>query len=223
LVPQNEFNKLVADIRTKGGFVSEKKNADGTLSPYELNITYFDAFSDNNGSRSLQEKRYLCSQIIALSLKGVPGIYFHNLTATRNNLQGVSVTGRYRTINRKKWFYDELVGELSDPDTSTHRIFYKMKQIISARKKHPAFHPFGGQKVVDIGSSVFCLMRWDPDRTEQILVLGNLANRSVKVDLKRVDVPVREGKTYSDVISEREVVENGVAELLPFQVIWIRV
>lgn len=222
LVPQDEFNKLVADIRTKGGFVSEKKNADGTLSPYELNITYFDAFSGNNGSQSLQEKRYLCSQIIALSLKGVPGFYFHNLTATRNNLQGVSVTGRYRTINRKKWYYDELVGELSDPDTSTNRIFYKMKEIISARKKHAAFHPFGGQQPYDIDSSLFCLMRWDPDKTEKILVLGNLTNETKKIDLNDSELPIHKSKTYSDIISEKEVVESGVANLNPFQVIWIR-
>lgn len=223
LVPQNEFDNLVADIRIKGGFVSEKKNADGTLSPYELNITYFDAFSDNNGSRSLQEKRYLCSQIIALSLKGVPGIYFHNLTATRNNLQGVSVTGRYRTINRKKWFYDELTGELSDPDTSTNRIFYRMKQIISARKKHPAFHPFGGQQVFDIGSASFCLLRWDPEKTEQVLVIGNLTNESKKISLKGANTPVRDNKAYSDIITEEKVVENEIADLLPFQLVWIRV
>lgn len=223
LVPQNEFNKLITDIRTKGGFVSEKKNADGTLSPYELNITYFDAFSSNNGSQSLQEKRYLCSQIIVLSLKGVPGIYFHNLTATRNNLQGVSVTGRYRTINRKKWFYDELVGELSDPDTSTNRLFYKMKEIISSRKKHAAFHPFGGQQVFDISSSLFCLLRWDPDKTEKILVVGNLTNESRRVDFTGKNLPVHESKAYSDIISGEEVVKAGTAELKPFQVIWITV
>lgn len=223
LVPQNEFDKLVADIRTKGGFVSEKKNEDGTLSPYELNITYFDAFSENNGTRSLQEKRYLCSQIISLSLKGVPGIYFHNLTATRNNLQGVSVTGRYRSINRKKWFYDELIEELSDPDTSTNRIFYKMKEIISKRKKQPAFHPFGRQQAFEIDSSVFCLMRSDPDTTEQILVVGNLTNEQKEINLNNKKIPVRENKTYSDIITEDEVVENGIADLKPFQVIWIRV
>jgi len=223
LVPQNEFNKLITDIRTKGGFVSEKKNADGTLSPYELNITYFDAFSSNNGSQSLQEKRYLCSQIIVLSLKGVPGIYFHNLTATRNNLQGVSVTGRYRTINRKKWFYDELVGELSDPDTSTNRLFYKMKEIISSRKKHAAFHPFGGQQVFDISSSLFCLLRWDPDKTERIFIVGNLTNESRRVDFTGKNLPVNESKVYSDIISGEEVVKAGTAELKPFQVIWITV
>lgn len=223
LVPEEEFNNLVADISKKGGFVSEKKNADGTLSPYELNITYFDAFSTNNGSQSKQEKQYLCSQIIALSLKGVPGFYFHNLTATRNNLQGVSVTGRYRTINRKKWFYDELVGELSDPDTSTNRMFYKMKEVISARKKHPAFHPFGGQQPYDISSSIFCLMRWDPEETEKILVIGNLTSQSVTIDLTETELPVQESKSYSDIISGEEVVSSGTAKLNPFQVIWVRV
>jgi sucrose phosphorylase len=223
LVPEEEFDKLVDGIRKKGGFVSEKKNADGSLSPYELNITYYDAFSGNNGSQSLQEKRYLCSQIIALSLKGVPGFYFHNLTATRNNLQGVSVTGRYRTINRKKWFYDELVGELSDPDTSTNRIFYRMKEIISARKKHPAFHPFGGQQPFDVSSSLFCLLRWDPDKTEKILVIGNVTNQERKIDLYNTDLPVQDKKTYSDIITDEEVVKGGTANLAPFQVIWIRI
>ncbi|TVR16013.1 MAG: hypothetical protein EA391_09045 [Balneolaceae bacterium] len=223
LVPQDEFTSLVESIRKKGGFVSEKKNPDGSLSPYELNITYFDAFSGINGSQSLQERRYICSQIISMSLKGVPGIYFHNLTATRNNLQGVSITGRYRTINRKKWYYGELTGELSDPDSTTHRIFNKMKQIIAARKKHPAFHPFGRQSVADLGNELFCLLRWDPAETEKILVLANLTNSEKEVNLTDFELPVKEQGTYSDIISQEIAVRDGVASLKPFQVIWVKV
>ncbi len=223
LVPQDEFTSLVESIRKKGGFVSEKKNPEGSLSPYELNITYFDAFSGINGSQSLQERRYICSQIISMSLKGVPGIYFHNLTATRNNLQGVSITGRYRTINRKKWYYEELTGELSDPDSTTHRIFNKMKQIIAARKKHPAFHPFGRQSVTDLGNELFCLLRWDPAETEKILVLANLTNKDKEVKLTDFELPVKEKGTYSDIISQDIAVKDGVATLKPFQVIWVKV
>lgn len=225
LVPEDEFLKLVEDIKKKGGFVSEKKNPDGSLSPYELNITYFDAFSGNNGSQSIQEKRYLCSQIIALSFKGVPGIYFHNLTATRNNMQGVAVTGRYRTINRKKWYYDELVGELSDPDTSTHRIFYKMKEIISKRKKHAAFHPFGGQKVYDIDSDLLCLLRWDPDKTERIIMIANVTSKVKKVMFSDESFPFKNGngKEYADIISGKTFIDQGQAELQPFEVIWVKV
>ncbi|MCC5941347.1 MAG: sugar phosphorylase [Balneolaceae bacterium] len=223
LVPDNEFTSLVESIRQKGGFVSEKKNPDGSLSPYELNITYFDAFSGINGSQSLQERRYICSQIISMSLKGVPGIYFHNLTATRNNLQGVSITGRYRTINRKKWYYDELAGELSDPDTTTYRIFNKMKQIITARKKHPAFHPFGRQVAADVGDDLFCLIRWDPAETEKILVLANVTNNEKSVNLTNFDLPVKDRGTYNDILSGNEAVTDGVAILKPFQVLWLKI
>lgn len=223
LVPQEEFDKLVSDIKKKGGFVSEKKNPDGTLSPYELNITFFDAFSDLNGNQSLQIRRYLCSQILMLSFKGVPGIYFHNLLATPNNIQGVSITGRYRTINRKKWHYDELEEELSDPDTTTHRIFYKLKEIIKKRKKHPAFHPFGWQQVYDIDPDIFCLLRWDPDKTEQVLVLANVTDNVRKVDFSGNSIPIERGKEYSDILSGRKLFANGKAELQPFEVIWIKV
>lgn len=222
LIPQEEFDHLVKSIRKKGGFVSEKQNPDGTLSPYELNITYFDAFSSANGKQSLQEKRFICSQIIMMSLQGVPGIYFHNLTASRNNLRGVSTTGRYRTINRKKWYYDELMEELSDPDTNTSRIFSRMKQIITRRWHHPAFHPFGGQKVYNLGNNFFCIERWDPDKTEHVLVIANLTNETDSIELAK-NTPIESGKSYDDILSGKTVIEDGRSELKAFQVVWIKI
>ncbi|MEX0648704.1 MAG: sugar phosphorylase [Balneolaceae bacterium] len=222
LVPEREFNELIESIRRKGGFVSEKKNPDGSQSPYELNITYFDAFGGANGSQSLQEKKYLCSQILCMSLKGVPGLYFHNLTATRNNLAGVSVKGKYRTINRKKWDYEELMEELSDPDSTTYRIFNHMKDIISVRKKHPAFHPFGRQKVYHISVNLFCIERTDPGRTEKILVIANVTK--VSRPLENIDeLPLSEEKSYNDILSGKECIINGRAELSPYSVVWIKV
>lgn len=223
LIPDSEFENLIEGMKKKGGFISEKKNRDGSLSPYEINITYFDAFAGENGSQSLQEKRYLCSQIISMSLKGVPGIYFHNLTASRNNVKGVSVTGRYRTINRKKWFYEELTEALSDPDTTTHRIFHSMKAIIKKRNNHPAFHPFGGQKVHHISDDIFCLERWDPNKTERVLVVANVTNNNKKIPLDTVDVTLNNGGKYSDIISGRECIGNGHLNLDPFQVVWIKI
>ncbi|MCC5914941.1 MAG: sugar phosphorylase [Balneolaceae bacterium] len=222
LVPQEEFDSLVSGIRKKGGFVSEKQNPDGTLSPYELNITYFDAFGSPNGKQSLQEKMFICSQIIMMSLQGVPGIYFHNLTATRNNLRGVSTTGRYRTINRKKWYYDELMEELSDPDTNTSRIFSRMKQLITKRWHHPAFHPFGGQKVYEMGSSHYCIERWDPEKTERVLVIANLTNEK-RTSPVGEELPLDADKAYDDIISGKTVIRNGQIELGAYQVAWIKI
>lgn len=222
LVPDEEFTELVEGIRKKGGFVSEKQNPDGTLDPYELNVTYFDAFADGkNGSESLQEERFICSQIISMSLRGVPGIYFHNLTATRNNQRGVSLTGRYRTINRKKWYYDELMDELMDKDSLTSRIFKRMRRIITRRWHHQAFHPLGGQKIHNLGKEWFCLERWDPDRTERILVLANVTGQKNSVALDNRDLLSGNEKSYSDILSGNECARDGIAELLPCQVVWI--
>lgn len=221
LIPREDLDLLVHAIKTKGGFVSEKKNSDGSLSPYELNITYFDAFKSNDGSISVQEKRFICSQIIALSLKGVPGIYFHNFTATKNNIEEVSVTGRYRTINRMKWEYDELVEKLEIRDSSAHRVFYEMKRIIAIRKQHAAFHPFGRQKVYDIGPDLFCLLRRDPVKSEFVLVLANLTGKSKTFDLGDQGLPLEKSKTYTDLLSEEEFLREGRGELGAFQATWI--
>lgn len=221
LVPDEEFNALVEGMKKRGGFVSEKQNPDGTLSPYELNITYFDAFSDYNGSQSYQEKRYICSQIIMLSLQGVPGIYFHNLTASRNNVRGVKITGRYRTINRKKWSYKELVDSLNDPDTNTYRIFNRYKEILSKRNEHAAFHPFGTQTVYDVDSDLFCIERRDPDGMERIVVAANLTSKIKELELQDQHLPFEVNKTYGDILSEKKCIVNGVLYLKPFQVAWI--
>ncbi len=221
LVPEEEINGLVEGMKKRGGFVSEKQNPDGTLSPYELNITYFDAFSDLNGSQSLQERRYICSQVIMLSLQGVPGIYFHNLTATRNNMKGVAITGRYRTINRKKWFYDELVDSLNDPDTNTYRIFNRYKEILQKRNQHPAFHPFGKQIVHDTDSDLFCLEREDPDGRERMFVIANVTDKKKELELDCSNLPIDDKIIYEDILTEEECIKQGKLTLAPFQVAWV--
>ena len=87
-----------------GGLVSYKHNPDGSHSPYELNINYFDALSDphENEVVDTQVDRFMAAQAIMLSLAGVPGIYFHSLFGSRGWLEGVKETGRNRTINRQK-------------------------------------------------------------------------------------------------------------------------
>jgi len=223
LIPDKDFEDFVESIRKKGGFVSEKQNPDGSLSPYELNITYFDAFGGVNGSEALKEKRFICSQIIAISLQGVPGIYFHNMTATRNNLQGVALTGRYRSINRKKWYYEELMDELNDPDTNTSRVFSQMKQIITSRWHHPAFHPFGGQKVYDLGNDIFCIERWDPDETEHVLVIANVTSKTKEIELTDYDLPLKSSNPSSDILSGKEILSSGKMTLSAYQVVWIKI
>ena len=223
LVPDDEFMQLVEGIKDRGGMVSYKQNSDNTMSPYELNITYYDAFATQNGSVGLQEKRYFCSQIIMLSLRGVPGIYFHNLTGTQNYYEGVKLTGRHRTINRRKWYYDEITDLLDDKSSMTYSIFDKYKTIISIRNQHPAFHPFGKQKVYDAGRDFFILERTAPDDGEIVLVICNMTKADKDLDLIKMGLPVDKNKTYKNLLPGQHQVDNGKLKMKGHDYLWLKI
>ncbi len=79
LLTAEEVGRLVETALAHGGQVSYKANADGSRSPYELNITWYDALNDPaRPAAALDVARFLASQAIMLALAGVPGIYVHS-------------------------------------------------------------------------------------------------------------------------------------------------
>ena len=95
---------------------------DGTESPYELNCTYYSALSDLDNEQ-LGMARFLCSQAVALAMKGIPAIYFHSLCGTPNDLEGYKKTKRNRTVNRRKWKQSELETLLDQKETLLPKFF----------------------------------------------------------------------------------------------------
>lgn len=83
ILSQREIDDLLDSMHRFGGFVSMKANQDGKDSPYEINISLFDAMQGTRrGPDQWQVQRFLCSQAIMLSLQGIPALYIHSLTAT---------------------------------------------------------------------------------------------------------------------------------------------
>ncbi|MCX7426452.1 MAG: sugar phosphorylase, partial [Planctomycetia bacterium] len=110
LMPPDRFERLIESVIRRGGRVSTKRNPDGSESPYELNVTYFSALAepDRADGLAVQVRRFLASQALMLSLRGVPAVYFHSLVATPNDVVGAERTGRARSINRRKFDAAEL-------------------------------------------------------------------------------------------------------------------
>lgn len=159
ILPVQEINRLAGLVKQSGGLVSEKTNADGTTSPYELNSTYFDAMKTTlRGVDGLQEPRFLCSQLIMLALKGIPAVYVQSLLAAPNDLRGLAKTGRARSVNRKQWSEEE-VRDQTGQDTPGGRIFREYLRILSIRRNIPAFHPESAQQILYAGDSFFALRR----------------------------------------------------------------
>ena len=223
LIPDDEFEQLIEGAKERGGYVSYKTNSNGTKSPYELNITYFDAFREPDISDiDLQYSRYMCSQIVMMSLQGLPAFYIHNLTGTRNYHQGVIESQQKRDINRKQWAYDQLVENLENESNTTHKVFYKLKELIDIRKDHPAFSPLAGQEVLDNNDNLFVFLRTAEDGSEKVLVASNLTNERKKLGRDAVKSLVDLRTDAKELISGRMIDKNEEIILDPFQTMWIK-
>jgi sucrose phosphorylase len=215
ILSSHEIDSLVQRTMAHGGLISYKNNPDGSQSPYEMNINYFDALSDPNGTEpiDLQVDRFIAAQAIMLALVGVPGIYFHSLFGSRGWLEGVQQTGHNRTINREKLRYNDLFNALTDADSLRSKVFQRYRQLLIVRRQSSAFNPHGSQKILNVHPSVFALERLSPTDGTQVLCLHNVSDHAVKVDTNYgtgTDLPTNQSQQLSSV------------SLKPYQVLWIK-
>lgn len=218
-----EITALLELTERHGGLVSYKQNSDGSRSPYELNITYFDAITDpaiTEQNPMLACRRFFCSQAIMLALVGVPGIYFGSLYGSRNDLEGVQTTGRYRSINRQKFDVVTIQEELADPLSIRHQVYTAYSQLLHIRAEEPAFHPFGIQGVLSLHEGIFAILRSSPDGTAEVVALHSVNDQETSVQL-----PVEGASIWLDLLTgERYLSMEGDLNLrlAPFQVVWLK-
>ncbi|MBC6956431.1 MAG: sugar phosphorylase [Chloroflexi bacterium] len=222
LLTDAEIDALVALATDHGGRVNYKTDSDGSRSPYELNITYFDAITHPDVTASDPQtavKRFLCAQAIMLAFVGVPGIYFHSLFGSRNWAEGVEQTGHNRTINRQKLDYDTLLEDIVRPTLIPSMVYFGYRALLDARIAEPAFHPFGGQRVLAVHSSVFALERTSPDGMHRVIALFNVSGESVAVAL------ADSGGGWHDLLGGDAPVHDGASirlTLAPYQSAWLK-
>ncbi|MBT8429906.1 MAG: sugar phosphorylase, partial [Gammaproteobacteria bacterium] len=173
LVPADMVDAMLNTMRERGGYISTKSNSDGTESPYELNISYFDAFREVEGDNRWHIPMFMVSQIISLSFKGIPAVYLHCLTATPNDTLGVERTGMTRAVNRRKWDMAELDSLICNLESETGQVFVLYSRLLQLRRQQPAFHPDAPQNIYELDERVFCFERVSLNSKQRILVLAN--------------------------------------------------
>jgi glucosylglycerate phosphorylase len=231
ILPPGDIDALVEKTLQHGGLVSYKHNSDGTQSPYEMNINYFDALSNpksllhppssaagvveetNLESLDLQVNRFIAAQAIMLSLVGVPGIYFHSLFGSRGWMDGVKQTGRNRTINREKCDLVSLQRELADPQSLRARLFVRFYQLLFTRSNSPAFDPYGKQVILDLHPSIFSLERVSLDGTSRVLCLHNVSQQKITLS-----TPYESGM---DLFTNQSLDVSQIS-LDAYQILWIK-
>jgi len=224
IVPDREIEALIERTIQHGGLVSYKDDPSGAQIPYELNINYFDALSDPGADEPLrtQVDRFITAQAIMLALVGVPGIYFHSLFGSRGWRAGVDQTGRNRSINRQKFDLAAFESELADESSLRHQVFQRYAQLLRARSASAAFHPHGGQQVLEHGEAVFALLRVSPDESQSVLCLHNISNQDQRVIVNWKDVFRLPAGRSVDLITLADQPLNADLVLKPYQTLWLR-
>ncbi len=225
ILEENEIVALVEHVQAHGGLVSYKNNPDGSQSPYEMNINYFDALNNPQGDEpvSVQIDRFIAAHTILFALQGVPGIYFHSLFGSRSWPEGVAKSGRSRTINRQKLSREALEQELRDPDSLRHTVFTRLAHLLKMRKHQPAFHPAGKQDVLESNQGIFALRRESPGGNAAVICLHNVSDQEQHVDLNAIELPWRPPAGWRDLISGQTIPPDRTTSisLNPYQAVWL--
>ncbi len=223
ILTSEEIDALAQQTFEHGGDVSYKTNANGSQSPYELNITLFDALSNPQGGEpeSFKIERFIASQAIMLALRGVPGVYIHSLFGSSSNHSGVEQTGRARTINRQKWTRCDLEALLDDPLSRSSQVFQRYVHLLKVRSAYACFHPNSNQQILTSHAHVFALLRTTQDKQQQMLCVHNISS-----NIQTYVLPIESGtlsSSWIEVFSEQELTEQNKelrVQLGPYEVGW---
>lgn len=210
ILSEEERQMMVEVAKRNGGDIAGKRNSDGSISLYEININYFDMLNDPNGDEpiDLQIEKFMLSQTIPMSFIGMPGIYIHSLLGSRNYYEGVKKTGRARSINREQLEFSQLENELTDAKSIRAKVLTEYKRRLRLRSREACFHPDARQEILNLDSRVFALQRTCEDR--KLLAIHSLVNEEITIS-----VPV----SGTDLLSGEDVAAE--LTLRPYQTCWI--
>ena len=222
LVPADEVEWLVGEVEKRDGLVGYRSMPDGSRQPYELNITYRDALgmAENVG---LGLRRFLCSQAVMLSLRGIPAVYFHRVGGGVNGVEGPQAEGgENRDINRQRWEWSDLEEKLDDPETDHAWVNNVYCSMLRTRAACEAFHPDASQEVLALGPEMFGLLRRSLDGKVVVLCCFNFSREEVDLSRALLEEHLGELGRFRNLLSgsDLEFGEGGYG-LGGYECVWV--
>jgi sucrose phosphorylase len=96
---------------------------------------------------------------------------------------------------------------------------------LRARAGSPAFHPHGGQEILDYGQAIFAVLRFSPDRAARVLCLHNISDQPQRINLETKEIFGLFSGSLIDVIAEQRMDDllKDTLTLQPYQSLWLRI
>jgi sucrose phosphorylase len=221
VLPEEEKARVIQSVRELGGLVSMRALPDGGESPYELNITFFEAMGGTfEGRDEYHIARFICSQTIVMSLEGIPAFYIHSMLATPNDHDQVDRRGMNRAINRHNWEYPKLKEHLANPDSQHALVLSALSTRLRLRARQSAFHPNATQFTLSLDKRVFGVWRQSLDRDQSMFALHNVSGDRVVIQPHEINLI--DGEEWIDLLSGEHIRPGGgEIPLAPYQCRWI--
>lgn len=227
ILSPEEITQMADHVKTQGGFVSYKSESDGSKSPYELNCSYLSAVSnlEAKDSNEIITKRFIASQAIMLSLRGIPGIYIHSLLGSQNWLSSPDLTTHPRRINREKLNLYELHKELADKEAIRSRVLTSYVKLLNIHRQEAAFSPIAAQRIWSGNPALFVVLRETKETVNTILCVINVTGTHQSITLSNVLGALQTAPAiFEDLLDSGRKLLNAPerAELDPYQVCWFK-
>ena len=220
LLPKDELEKFITTLKKSGSRLTYRISQN-VETVYEVNTTLLDAFKlTYKGKDNYTMKRFILAHQILFSMEGIPAIYIQNLIGSKNDLKKLKETKKLRAINRRNWDYDLLIRKLNKKSSIHRKAFDSVNNLISLRRKQPAFHPNATQFTLQLQTFLFGIWRQSIDRSQSIFCISNLSKYKKNVDL--IDVNLIATDNWYDILTNKKIknLEDRIL-LQPYQSVWL--
>ncbi len=222
LMNEERIKDLLINCEKRGGLVSHRRLSNGDDKPYELNISWWSAMEDSSrDAKKFQYERFILSQLLVMSLKGVPAFYLPALLASENDIKSFSMTGQRRDLNREKFKSENLLAVLKNPESNANKNLKYLRNAMDVRSKLKQFHPCSEMKCLSKGRSDIVVIKRGKG-LESVFAIHNMTENKINYQLNDNDLPKiidNDFNTYDFLTSTKYNCKN--ISLEPFQVIWL--
>ncbi|WP_413677755.1 sugar phosphorylase [Prochlorococcus sp. MIT 0916] len=222
IMDDNRVHNLLVESEKRGGLVSHRRLANGEDQPYELNISWWSAMSNEGPDNTVfQFERFLLSQLFTLSIKGIPAFYLPAVLASPNDLDSFRKTGQRRDLNREKFEANKLLEALKNFDSPASKNISYLTHIVKVRSRLKAFHPEASMKCISTNISN-CVIFQRGLAEESVYVICNMSqkflNSSQLNELNSLELG--SNKRLLDNITG-SYFNTNTFKLNPYQVVWL--
>ena len=222
IMDDQRIHNLLVESEKRGGLVSHRRLSNGDDQPYELNISWWSAMSNEGSDNTVfQFERFLLSQLFTLSIKGVPAFYLPAVLASPNDLDSFRKTGQRRDLNREKFEANQLLDVLKNFDSPASKNISYLTHIVKVRSRLKAFHPEASMKCISTNIANCIILQRGLDE-DSVYVICNMSSKFLSIS------PLNQINSL-ELTPEKRLLDNitgsyfntDTFKLNPYQVVWL--